>query len=134
MTGNTSALTNLTFDRYWVDLTAQTVRPERLQCADFEDALGGIARAFKLLVGERVADPYDPSAPLVMNLGALTGTRVMTGLRTYLTGFSPLKASLSGAPGFMWSAGSGSFGTRLRGLGIDEVVLTGRAPGPPCCT
>jgi aldehyde:ferredoxin oxidoreductase len=45
-----------------------------------------------------------------MNIGVLTGTRVMTGLRTYLTGFSPLKTALTGAPGLMWSAGSGSFG------------------------
>ena len=122
--------TEFTFDRYWVDLTAQTVRHERLRCVDLEDALGGIARAYKLLHGISITDPYDPSAPLVLNLGALTGTRVMTGLRTYLTGFSPLKASLSGAPSLMWSAGSGSFGTRLRSLGIDEVVFTGRASRP----
>ena len=122
--------TDLTFDRYRVDLTTQTVQHERRVCADLEDALGGIARGFKLLYREQVADPYDPSAPLVMNIGALTGTRVMTGLRTYLIGYSPLKASLSGAPALMWSAGSGSFGTRLRSLGIEEIVLTGRAARP----
>ena len=122
--------TDLTFDRYRVDLTTQAVRHERLQCTDLEDVLGGIARAFKLLQGVRVADAYDPAAPLVMNLGVFTGTRVMTGLRTYFVGFSPLKSSLSGAPGLMWSAGSGTFGTRLRGAGVDEVVFTGRASGP----
>ncbi len=122
--------TDLTFDRYRVDLTTQTVQHERRACADLEDALGGIARGFKLLYREQVADPYDPSAPLVMNIGALTGTRVMTGLRTYLIGYSPLKASLSGAPALMWSAGSGSFGTRLRSLGIEEIVFTGRAARP----
>jgi len=122
--------TDFTFDRYFVDLTAQTVRRERVACADLEDALGGIARAFKLLWREAVTDPYDPASPLVMNIGALTGTRVMTGLRTYLTGYSPLKASRSGAPGLMWAAGSGSFGTRLRSLGIDEIVFTGRCPRP----
>lgn len=124
------APTEFTFDRYRVDLTTQTVGHERLQCADFEDALGGIARSFKLLYREQVADPYDPAAPLVMNIGALTGTRVMTGLRTYLTGYSPLKASLTGAAALMWSAGSGSFGTRLRNLGVEEIVFTGRAARP----
>ena len=54
----------------------------------------------------------------------------MTGLRTYLIGYSPLKASLTGRPGLMWSAGSGSFGTRLRSLGIEEIVFTGRAARP----
>jgi aldehyde:ferredoxin oxidoreductase len=123
-------LTDFSFDRYHVDLTAGTVRHEHARCADLEDALGGIARAYKLLSGLPVTDPYDPSAPLVVNIGLLTGTRVMTGLRTYLTGLSPLKASLSGAAGVMWSAGSGSFGPKLRGLGVDEIVLTGRAPQP----
>jgi aldehyde:ferredoxin oxidoreductase len=30
----------------------------------------------------------------------------------------------------MWSAGSGHFGTKLRGLGIDEVIFTGKADRP----
>ena len=122
--------TEFTFDRYHLDLTAGTARREREACEDLEDVLGGIARSYKLLSGLPVADPYDPVAPLVVNIGLLTGSRVMTGLRTYLTGYSPLKASLSGAPGVMWSAGSGNFGPRLRALGIDEMVLTGRAAGP----
>jgi aldehyde:ferredoxin oxidoreductase len=131
--GGTAALrgpTEFTFDRYHVDLTAGTSRRQHRACEDLEDALGGIARSYKLLAGTRVSDPYDPAAPLVMNIGLLTGTRVMTGLRTYLTGYSPLKASLSGAPGSMWSAGSGNFGPKLRALGIDEMVLTGRAARP----
>ncbi len=122
--------TEFTFDRYHVNLGAGTTDREHRSCADLEDVLGGIARSFKVLTGVSVADPYDPAAPLVLNIGLLTGSRVMTGLRTYLTGYSPLKASLSGAPGFMWSAGSGNFGPRLRGLGIDEMILTGRAPRP----
>ncbi|MCJ7725131.1 MAG: hypothetical protein MUP76_01895 [Acidimicrobiia bacterium] len=114
--------------RYSVDLTTSEVRWERVPCADHEDALGGIARATKLLGPIRVDDPYAPSSPIVMNLGLLSGTRVMTGLRTFFHGYSPLKTSLSGKPGLMWSAGSGHFGPKLRGLGIDEVVFTGKAP------
>ena len=53
-----------------------------------------------------VADPYDPNAPLVMNLGLLSGTRVMTGLRTFFHGYSPLKQAGNGKPGLMWTAGS----------------------------
>jgi aldehyde:ferredoxin oxidoreductase len=116
--------------RYHVDLTNQEVRFEPVRCEDLEDALGGIARATKLLAAVDVDDPYDPASPLIMNLGLLSGTRVMTGLRTFFHGYSPLKVSDSGAPGLMWSAGSGHFGTKLRGLGIDEVIFTGRAEQP----
>ena len=122
--------TDFTVNRYYVDLSARAVRFEQVPCEDLEDALGGIARATKLLDHRDVADPYAADAPLVMNLGLLSGTRVMTGLRTFFHGYSPLKKSLSGRPGLMWSAGSGHFGTKLRGLGIEEVIFTGRAETP----
>ncbi len=102
-----AAATEFEINRYFVDLTAQSVRFERVACEDLEDVLGGVARATKLLDNVIVDDPYDPSAPLVMNLGLLSGSRVMTGLRTFFHGYSPLKASLSGSAGLMWSAGSG---------------------------
>ena len=122
--------TSVVFSRYHVDLSAETVRREIVRSEDLDDALGGIARATKMLSKIDVDDPFDPSSPLVLNLGLLSGTRVMTGLRTFFHGYSPLKVSDSGAPGLMWSAGSGHFGTKLRGLGIDEVVFTGRANRP----
>ncbi len=118
------------FNRYRVDLGSQRVHFERVVCEDLEDALGGIARGTKLLAGVDVSDPYAASAPLVMNLGLLSGTNVMTGLRTFFHGYSPLKTSQMGKAGLMWSAGSGHFGTKLRGLGIDEVIFTGRAQRP----
>lgn len=123
-------VTSVMIRRFHVNLTDQTVRFESVPAEDLEDALGGIARATKLLTDVEVDDPYAPSAPLVMNLGLLSGTRVMTGLRTFFHGYSPLKVSDSGAPGLMWSAGSGHFGTKLRGLGVDEVIFTGRAERP----
>ena len=122
--------TALVVNRYHVDLTDQEVRFEPVLSEDLEDALGGIARATKLLADIDVNDPYAPSSPLILNLGLLSGTRVMTGLRTFFHGYSPLKVSDSGAPGLMWSAGSGHFGTKLRGLGIDEVIFTGRSTRP----
>ncbi len=123
-------VTSVMIRRYRIDLTDESVRFEVVQSEDLEDALGGIARAMKLLGDVAVHDPYAPSAPLVMNLGLLSGTSVMTGLRTFFHGYSPLKASDSGAPGLMWSAGSGHFGTKLRGLGVDEVIFSGRAARP----
>jgi aldehyde:ferredoxin oxidoreductase len=122
--------TAYTVQRIHVDLTKETVRFEVLHCEDFEDVLGGIARATKYLTGWDVDDPYAPDAPLVMNLGLLSGTTVMTGLRTFFHGYSTLKSTVSGRPGLMWSAGSGHFGPKLAGLGIDEVVFMGRAARP----
>jgi aldehyde:ferredoxin oxidoreductase len=113
-----------------IDLTAQAVTPETVQCEDLEDALGGIARGFKLLEGCPTDTPYDPSATLILNLGILSGTDFMTGLRTYFHGYSPLKSSLSGRPSAMWSAGSGKFGTKLRHLDVDEIIFTGRCEKP----
>jgi aldehyde:ferredoxin oxidoreductase len=123
-------ISDLSFNRYWVDLTSRSVRGETVSCEDVEDLLGGIGRGFKILEAHRTDDPYSPDAALVMNLGVLSGTSLMTGLRTYFHAFSPLKRSSSGLPSAMWSAGSGKFGTKLRFLGIDEVVFTGRCAGP----
>lgn len=122
--------TDFEIARYHVDLSAGSVRYESARCEDLEDALGGAARAVKYLDGTMVDDPFAPESPIVMNLGLLTGTRVMTGLRTFFTGYSPLKSSRSGGPGLMWSTGSGHFGSKIKGLGIDEVVFTGRSAGP----
>ena len=124
------ALTALSFSRYRIDLDRRQVDHERVSCSDMEDVLGGIGRGFKLLESHRVSNPYCPEAPLVMNLGILSGTSFMTGLRTYFHAFSPLKRSLSGLPSAMWSAGSGKFGTKLRLLGVDEAIFVGRCDRP----
>ncbi len=122
--------TDIVVSRYWVDLTTRTVQHERAACADLEDALGGIARAFKLLETRPVADAYDPRAALVLNLGILSGTPFMTGLRTFFHAWSPLKSSPDGRPSPLWTAGSCKFGTKLRQMGIEEVVFTGRCEKP----
>lgn len=116
--------------RYHVDLSSQTVRHEMIECVDMEDALGGIARAGKFFEHIPATDPYEPQSTLLVNLGLLSGTRVMTGLRTFFHGYSPLKTSKTGVPGLMWSAASGHFGTKLRGLGIDDIAITGRSATP----
>ena len=113
-----------------VDLTSQTVQAKTLPCEDLEDVFGGIARGFKLLEKCPILDPYTPQATLVLNLGLLSGTDFMTGLRTYFHAYSPLKTSKSGKPSAMWSAGSGKFGTKLRYLGVNEVLFTGRCEKP----
>ena len=44
-----------------IDLTSQAVTPETVPCEDLEDALGGIARGFKLL--ENCATEVAPDLP-----------------------------------------------------------------------
>jgi len=128
--GNGKQPTEFTVERFWVDLTQQTVRHEAARCEDLEDVFGGIARGFKMLEGKAVEDAYDPAATLIMNLGLLSGTEFMTGLRTYFHAYSPLKRAKNGRPSAMWSAGSGKFGTKLRYLGVEEVVFTGACAQP----
>ena len=118
------------YQRYHLDLSSGGTRSESVRCEDYEDVFGGIARGFKFLRGKAVDDAYDPQAALIMNLGLLSGTDFMTGLRTYFLAYSPLKQSRTGKPSAMWSAGSGKFGTKLRYLDVDEVVMTGRSAGP----
>jgi len=121
---------DFSFNRFWVDLRTREVRYEKVPCRDLEDVLGGAARGYKLLEERPVDDAYDPGATLVMNLGLLTGSAFMTGLRTYFHAYSPQKVGAAGKPGAMWTAGSDKFGVKLRTLGLEEVVFTGRAETP----
>ena len=101
------------FQQYLVDLTAGDLSSNVITCQDYEDVFGGIARGFKLLEGQSVDDAYDPSAMLIMNLGLLSGTDFMTGLRTYFLAYSPLKRSLSGKPSAEKPVGIATAGKRL---------------------
>ena len=92
--------------------------------------MGGFGRSFQLLAKRRITDAYTDENPLILNTGLLTGTNIMTGLRTYFSAYSPLKESLQGLPAAMWSAASGKFGSKLRWTGIDEVIFENRSSEP----
>lgn len=128
--GATKTPTDFRLQRFDVNLSARTAAHSEVACEDYDDVFGGIARGFKLLERVPVDDAYDPAATLLMNLGLLSGSDFMTGLRTYFHAYSPLKTSLAGKPSAMWSAGSGKFGTKLRMLGVDEVAFTGKCEKP----
>ena len=84
----------------------------------------------RFLAQRTITHAYTPENPLIVNTGILTGSNVMTGLRTYFSAYSPLKISDKGLPGAMWSAGSGKFGAKLKWTGIDELILEGRSSEP----
>jgi aldehyde:ferredoxin oxidoreductase len=130
VTSDTKHVTDYQFRRVTVDLARQDVHQEIMACQDMEDFLGGIGRSFKLLGGYQVDDAFAPSAPLLMNLGVLSGTDVMTGLRIFFSAYSPLKVANNGRPLAMWSTASGKFGTKLLAAGVDEVVFLERAETP----
>ncbi|HUJ77342.1 MAG TPA: aldehyde ferredoxin oxidoreductase N-terminal domain-containing protein, partial [bacterium] len=118
------------YRRCTLDLTTGAQHVAEVPCRNLEEVLGGFGRSFPLLAALQVQDAYAPANPLIVNTGLLTGTDVMTGLRTYFSAYSPLKVSNSGLPAAMWSAGSGNFGSKFKWTGLDELIVTGRAQGP----
>jgi aldehyde:ferredoxin oxidoreductase len=123
-------ITDYRYRRCTIHLDRGECTFEEVPCQDMEDFLGGIGRSFKLLGNYRVTDAYDPASPLIMNLGAFSGTEVMTGLRVFFSAYSPLKVANNGMPLPMWSAASGDFGRKVLAAGLDEVVFLGRASKP----
>ncbi len=118
------------YQRCNVNLTTGEIKLEEVPCRNLEEVLGGIGRSFQYLAAYDVKDAYAAANPLVVNTGILTGTDIMTGLRTYFSAYSPLKVSNKGLPAVMWSAGSGNFGSKFKWTGLDELILTGRAAQP----
>jgi aldehyde:ferredoxin oxidoreductase len=130
VSSNTKQITDYHFCRVTIDLSSADIRQDAVACQDMEDFFGGIGRSFKLLDHYDVTDPFAASSPLIMNLGVFTGTDMMTGLRTFFSGYSPLKRARNGRPLAMWSTASGDFGTRMLYAGVDEVIFLGRSPQP----
>lgn len=118
------------FNECIVDLTLGEISISERACKNMEEVLGGFGRAYSILAERDITDPYSPENPLIVSTGLLTGTQIMTGLRTYFSSYSPLKVSNKGLPGAMWSAASGKFGTKLRWTGIDQIIFEGRSETP----
>lgn len=113
-----------------VHLDDATIKVNTVSCKNMEEVLGGFGRAYQILAKRDVSEAYSKENPLIVSTGLLTGTPIMTGLRTYFSSYSPLKTSNKGLPGAMWSAASGKFGTKLRWTGIDEIIFEGRSETP----
>ena len=131
LTKEPKAITDFAYTRVTFDVgTGGTRSCTQEPVLDEMDFLGGIGRSFKILADHDVTDPFDPNAPLVINTGCLTGTQYMTGLRTYFSGYSPLKRTNTNRPMAVWSAMSGCFGRKFSYTGIGDLILTGRAEAP----
>ena len=111
------------YNRCTVDLERKITSFAEIRCQNMEDLLGGFGRSFQFLATRDVTDAFSDDNPLVVNTGILTGSNVMTGLRTYFSAYSPLKVSGQGLPAAIWSTGSGKFGSKLRWAGVDEIII-----------
>jgi len=118
------------YRRAVVDLAGGAIHYEDVPCRNLEDVLGGFGRSFQDLAARRITQAYCDENPLIVNIGLLSGSSAMTGMRTYFSGYSPLKASRQGLPAAIWSAASGKFGAKFRWTGLDELVLENRAEQP----
>lgn len=121
---------SILYRRCTVDLASGNISMNDIPCRNLEDVLGGFGRSFQFLAERRISAAYCDENPLVVNTGLLTGSSVMTGLRTYFSGYSPIKSSLKGLPAAMWSAGSGKFGAKFKWTGIDELIFENRSTQP----
>ncbi len=118
------------YKRCAVDLKTGEVKMEDVPCANLEDVLGGFGRSFQVLAERDINQAYCENNPLIVNTGLLTGSSAMTGMRTYFSGYSPLKESKKGLPAAMWSTGSGKFGAKFKWTGLDELILENRSEKP----
>ena len=121
---------SINYQQCIVKLDDTKIEINTVTCDDLIQVLGGFGRAYQRLAERDIEHAYSDDNPLIVSTGLLTGTPVMTGLRTYFSSYSPLKVSNQGRPGVMWSAVSGKFGTKLRWTGIDEIIIEGRSDIP----
>lgn len=128
--GLTAEPGSVLYNRCTIDLADLSVSFEEVPCRNVEDVLGGFGRSFQLLAKRNIQDAYVPDNPLIVNTGVLTGSNVMTAMRTYFSGYSPLKKSDKGLPAAMWAASSGKFGAKLKWTGLDEIIFEGRSATP----
>lgn len=118
------------YKRCTIDLKSGAITLEDVPCRNLEDVLGGFGRSFQCLAERKIEDAYCEENPLIVNTGLLTGSSVMTGMRTYFSGYSPIKGSKKGLPAAMWSTGSGKFGAKLKWTGLDELIFENRSEKP----
>jgi len=111
------------YKRCIVDLASGQQTMTDVPCRNLEDVLGGFGRSFQDLAQREIVRAYCDDNPLIVNTGLLTGSSVMTALRTYFSGYSPIKGSKKGLPAAMWSTGSGKFGAKFKWTGLDELIF-----------
>ena len=78
------------YTRATVNLDTGVIDVKEVPCRNLEDVLGGFGRSFQMLMTRDITEAPSADNPFIINTGLLTGSNVMTGLRTY---FSPIARS-----------------------------------------
>jgi len=111
---------------FYIDLTMGDIQLRPIAEADVRKYLLGSGYAAKLYAEDLdpALDPLDPRASFYIFNGLLTGTFAPTGCRSSWCGRSPLTG--------IWNEANvgGHIGAELRAVGVDGLVLTGRAEHP----
>ncbi len=118
------------YKRCTVDLKSGEMIFADVPCRNLEDVLGGFGRSFQDLARRQIDRAYCDENPLIVNTGLLTGSSAMTAMRTYFSGYSPIKGSKKGLPAAMWATGSGKFGAKFKWTGLDELIFENRSDKP----
>lgn len=107
-----------------IDLTTGASRREKLPQPWLEEYLGGRGLGVRLMRDYYRLDPFDPDMPLIFACGPLCGTAAPTAARLSVVSRSPLTGTI-----YDCSAG-GRFAWRLKGAGLDALMITGRSAAP----
>jgi len=120
-----------------IDLSNQetVIELKSAQEASLEEKLGGFGKSVHdierhLEKNPDLKDAYDQRNLLCFDIGCLTGSKVMTSRRTYVSSLAPLKTSRAGTNGIFYSAASGGLGPEIRGCGLDSIRITGKSENP----
>lgn len=107
-----------------VDLTTGRAAPRGIDETRLRRYLGGIGLGTSLLyeLAPPGADPLSPENPLIFTSAPLAGTRLTTTAKFAVVTRSPLTGFIAD------SLSSSHFALELKRLGIDALVITGRAP------
>jgi len=107
-----------------VDLTHGSSHVEKIPRPWLEEYLGGRGLGVRLMRDHFRLDPFDPAMPLIFSVGPLCGTAAPTAARLAVVSRSPLTGTI-----YDCSAG-GRFAWRLKGCGIDALVISGQSSSP----
>ncbi len=107
-----------------VDLSARKSWREPIPRDLLHAYLGGRGLGVRFMRDHFRLDPFDAEIPLIFAVGPLCGTPAPTAARLTVVTRSPLTGTI-----YDCSAG-GRFAWRLKGAGLDAVVITGRSTVP----
>ncbi len=110
----------------YVDLSAGTSRPARLDPALSESLIGGFGINNRLVFDlvPPGTPPLSPQNPVILGAGLFAGTIIPGSAKLLVTTRFPINGA------FATASGGGAFPLYLKSAGYDHVVIAGRVPRP----